>query len=231
MEFLLKINSNLGKQHVFEYQMISIFHEQMDFFSEQCLKFKDNKHTNYLLTLAANYNILLEYSPQLFTKYTKLEGVKEGMNSLNGKVIELLGYNINLQPELNSQTILKLYQDQLHKIISKKNLKENSSVIHKLVNNYLKSSSVEYINECVIGNLVVDIFLPKLKMIIEIEGPTHFVYPTNELSLNTLSRNRILESMGYEIVNIYTTDGIVKGLDDLSNKLEKYINNLKEISN
>ena len=94
------------------------------------------------------------------------------------------------------------------------------SVVHKLVNNYLKTANVEYLNEHIIGNLVVDIFLPKYKIVLEIEGPTHYVYPTNELTLNTISRNTIIKSLGYELLQIDSSDGLMKSLDDLAKKLE-----------
>jgi len=103
--------------------------------------------------------------------------------------------------------------------------KKTSSAMHVLIEDYLQKAGVEYYNESILGVLIVDILIPKYKIVVEIEGPAHWVFPSNEQTLNNISRNAVIKACGYNLVMIGDLENNLSGIEYLAKNLnEKIIN-------
>ena len=87
-----------------------------------------------------------------------------------------------------------------------------------MVNNR-KFNNLKFRRQHSIGNYVVDFYCAERKLIIEVDGDSHY---TNETAPLDEQRSNYLNNLGYQIVR-YTNDEIITNLDgvfeDLTNKL------------
>ncbi|HUT86363.1 MAG TPA: endonuclease domain-containing protein, partial [Elusimicrobiales bacterium] len=70
-----------------------------------------------------------------------------------------------------------------------------------------------------IGNYIVDFYCSKLKLVIEIDGDTHFL---NENKISDAKRGRILQSYGLQIVR-FTNHDVMDNLEGVISVLDKII--------
>lgn len=81
-------------------------------------------------------------------------------------------------------------------------LEGGSSTTHQRVSAILTKFGVNHENEYTVGGLVVDIAIPERKLIIEVDGPTHFFRDSVRVTGNTVMKHRMLRDMGWEVVSI-----------------------------
>jgi very-short-patch-repair endonuclease len=98
-----------------------------------------------------------------------------------------------------------------------------ASPMHKLIEGYLRTVNITFESEAVVVNLLVDILIPKYKLVIEIEGPGHWVFPTNEPTLNTTSRNEMIKGAGYELISLGDSQNGFQSINKFSQQLEKFL--------
>lgn len=77
-----------------------------------------------------------------------------------------------------------------------------SSNIHLEFAKTLKSLGIKFNNEYIINDLVVDIFIPKNNVVVEINGPTHYIYNTKKFNGNTVFKENLLKCMGYKVITV-----------------------------
>jgi hypothetical protein len=91
-------------------------------------------------------------------------------------------------------------RSHLYKLIDiSKPIKSKNIVSSKFHLDCAKYLKVPFKNEVSINGLVCDICLSKDRIILEINGPSHYIYNTKELLGNTQFKNRLLTCMGYKV--------------------------------
>jgi hypothetical protein len=98
-----------------------------------------------------------------------------------------------------------------------------SSCLHNDISNCLQSLNIKFKNEFEINELFCDIFLENSRIIIEVNGPSHYAYKSDQLLGHTIFKNRLLKAMNQKVITIPYWEW-----DDLNNIEEKklYILNL-----
>jgi len=86
-----------------------------------------------------------------------------------------------------------------------KNLPESTqeveSGLHHQIKLYLDALNLKYEEEAATDFTVVDFMLPEKKLILELEGPVHFIKPKlDEMNLVTKFKIKCLEKLGYKVV-------------------------------
>ena len=107
------------------------------------------------------------------------------------------------------------------KLIEKaKELRKNmTSAEKKLWNNYLRTLKIRFLRQRPIDNFIVDFYCAKLKLVIEIDGETHF---TNEAKIYDAQRTLILQ--GYELKVIrFTNEEVFKNFEGVCEYIENLI--------
>eukprot|EP00808_Paulinella_micropora_P029769 g50910.t1 len=83
----------------------------------------------------------------------------------------------------------------------------HSSELHKEVSKVLRKENVPHVNEDTSSGLWVDIGMAEHRVVIEVDGPTHFVAGSVEskrpkYNLTTLYKHRLLRAMGWRVVSV-----------------------------
>eukprot|EP00808_Paulinella_micropora_P000031 g33242.t1 len=83
----------------------------------------------------------------------------------------------------------------------------DSSKLHKEVSKVLRDEGVPHVNEDTSSGLWVDTGMPEHRVIIEVDGPTHFVASSVEskrpkYDFATLFKHRLLRAMGWRVVSV-----------------------------
>jgi very-short-patch-repair endonuclease len=107
-------------------------------------------------------------------------------------------------------------------------LRNERSVSEKLLWYQLRNSKLGYKfrRQQGIGNYIVDFYCPELKLVIEIDGPTHEM--PDELKRDK-DRQVFLESLGLKVKRYYNLEvknGLGGVIDDLERFIRGQINNL-----
>ena len=109
------------------------------------------------------------------------------------------------------------------KLIEKaKELRKNMTPAEKkLWNNYLKTLKTRFLRQKPIDNFIVDFYCAKLKLVIEIDGETHF---TDEAKIYDSQRTLILQ--GYELQVIrFTNQQVFKNFEGVCEYIDNFIIN------
>ncbi len=75
----------------------------------------------------------------------------------------------------------------------------------------------QFNRQFIIGNFIVDFICRKLKLIIEIDGYSHYFKQEKDAE-----RDRILSDMGYTVLR-FTENEVRHNLDDVVSQLEKFV--------
>lgn len=150
-------------------------------------------------------------------------------DNLYGKLSQKLIKYLNIGEEESDKTDEKICSEatkKIKKIYKGKNMTNpnKQSTIQRLVINYLENCGLDYEIEATIYHISVDILVRKYNLVIEIEGPGHWVYPTEEINLNTSSRNNLLKRLGYTVINIGERNNTMAGIEKLSKQLDLLVN-------
>ncbi|MGB6294815.1 MAG: endonuclease domain-containing protein [Rivularia sp. (in: cyanobacteria)] len=106
------------------------------------------------------------------------------------------------------------------KLIEKaKELRKNMTPAEKkLWKNYLRTLKIRFLRQRPIDNFIVDFYCAKLKLVIEVDGESHF---TNEAKIYDEQRTLMLENYGLQVIR-FTNEEVLKNFEGVC----VYINNL-----
>lgn len=101
-----------------------------------------------------------------------------------------------------------------------KELRKNMTPAEKkLWNNYLRRFQFRVLRQRPIDNFIVDFYCAKLKLVIEIDGESHF---TDEGKDYDGERTSILEGYGLRVIR-FTNDQVLKNLEGVCRQIEELI--------
>ncbi|MBV6622991.1 MAG: endonuclease domain-containing protein [Rivularia sp. (in: Bacteria)] len=108
------------------------------------------------------------------------------------------------------------------KLIEKtKELRKNMTIAEKkLWNNYLKKLKIRFLRQRPIDNFIVDFYCANLKLVIEIDGESHF---SDEAKVYDTQRILILESYGLQVIR-FTNEEVLKNFEGVCGYIEDYLN-------
>jgi very-short-patch-repair endonuclease len=102
-----------------------------------------------------------------------------------------------------------------------KELRKNmTSAEKKLWNNYLKTLKIRFLRQRPIDNFIVDFYCANLKLVIEIDGESHF---TDEAKYYDEQRTSVLESYGLQVIR-FTNEEVFKNFEGVCEYIENYLN-------
>lgn len=109
------------------------------------------------------------------------------------------------------------------KLVEKaKELRKNMTLAEKkLWNNYLKTLKIRFLRQRPIDNFIVDFYCAKLRLVIEIDGETHF---TDEAKIYDSQRTLILEGYGLQVIR-FTNQQVFKEFEGVCEYIENFIIN------
>lgn len=108
------------------------------------------------------------------------------------------------------------------KLVEKaKELRKNMTLAEKkLWNNYLKTLKIRFLRQRPIDNFIVDFYCANLKLVIEIDGETHFTYEAKNYDSQ---RTSVLESYGLQVIR-FTNEEVFKNFEGVCECIENYFN-------
>mgnify|MGYP002777116584 FL=1 len=118
------------------------------------------------------------------------------------------GYYLPYNPELK-QTARELRQNQ-------------TPAEKKLWNNYFKTFKYRVVRQRPIDYFIVDFYCAALKLVIEVDGESHF---TNDSIAYDLERTQILEGYGLKVIR-FTNDEVMKTFEGVCARIEELVNNI-----
>ena len=75
-----------------------------------------------------------------------------------------------------------------------------SSRLHRHVSKVLGSMGVAHVNEESISGLWVDIAVPDRRIVVEVNGPSHYCRDSRRVLGNTLFKERLLGQLGWHVL-------------------------------
>ena len=70
----------------------------------------------------------------------------------------------------------------------------------------LRSLGLDFKSEADVSGLIVDVLLPPRKLVIELDGPTHFARNAPHLLGPTAFKHRILRALGFDVLSVTLED-------------------------
>ncbi|CRH00483.1 RAP protein, putative [Plasmodium relictum] len=104
-----------------------------------------------------------------------------------------------------SVTTLNIWKKQLARNQRKEEKNQISSSAHKKISDELRQLNIFHYNEYFIfDSILVDIYIPHSKIVIEIDGPSHFFQKGESIVYkpNTLFKKRLLRALGFIVISI-----------------------------
>ena len=80
--------------------------------------------------------------------------------------------------------------------------KYESSRLHLDCAKHLKLIGIEFNSEIYINGISIDIYIESVKIIIEVNGSSHYGYQSHKILGHTYLKNKLVKAMGYYIINI-----------------------------
>ncbi|MGB3207663.1 MAG: endonuclease domain-containing protein [Crinalium sp.] len=100
-----------------------------------------------------------------------------------------------------------------------KQLRKNLTTAEKkLWNEYLKNLEFKFLKQRPIDNFIVDFYCAALKLVIEIDGDSHF---TTEAKEYDEARTKVLEGYGLKVIR-FTNDDVLNNLEGVCQQIEKF---------
>ena len=101
-----------------------------------------------------------------------------------------------------------------------KEMRKNMTAAEKkLWSEYLRTFPLRVYRQRPIDHYIVDFYCPKLKLVIEVDGETHF---TSEAQEYDQMRSDVLRGYGLEIIR-FTNNDVLNNLPAVCDKIEKYL--------
>jgi len=101
-----------------------------------------------------------------------------------------------------------------------KELRKNMTKAEKrLWYDYLRNFKYRVHRQRPIDNFIVDFYCPELKLVIEVDGETHYL---NNAQIYDLERTQILEGYGLIVIR-FTNEQVLKNLESVCAEIEKMI--------
>ncbi len=121
------------------------------------------------------------------------------------------------------KTIFHLpYNPQLVEI-AKQLRKDMTPAEKKLWHNYLKTFKFRVLRQRPIDNFIVDFYCAELRLVIEVDGDSHF---TMEGKAHDLERTQILEAYGLKVVR-FSNDEVLNNFEGVYMRIEELIHDVK----
>jgi len=156
---------------------------------------KNNNTINSLVIEEIQQGCIIPLNPPLI----------RGVGGIKEKDLITTGYHLPYNPNLIKRA---------------KDLRKNMTPAEKkLWYSYLKNFTYPILRQRPINNYIVDFYCPKLKLVIEIDGETHF---TEEGKVYDNKRTVILESYGLKILR-FTNIDVLENLEGVSQVIEHQI--------
>ena len=114
---------------------------------------------------------------------------------------------------------MKIYYNPKLKQLAR-NLRNRSTLAEVLLWNHLKSKQMleyQFLRQKPIGNFIVDFFCPKLRLVLEIDGESHYGKEAADFEKQTY-----LESLGLAVLRV-DDDQVKQDLDGVLTNIEKWI--------
>lgn len=107
------------------------------------------------------------------------------------------------------------------KLVEKaKEMRKNMTLAEKkLWHNYLRTFRFRVLRQRPINNFIVDFYCRELKLVIEIDGDSHF---TNEGKAHDQERTQVLEGYGLKVMR-FTNDQVLNNLDSVCREVAEMI--------
>lgn len=107
------------------------------------------------------------------------------------------------------------------KLVEKaKEMRKNMTLAEKkLWHNYLRTFKFRVLRQRPINNFIVDFYCRELKLVIEIDGDSHF---TNEGKAHDQERTQVLEGYGLKVMR-FTNDQVLNNLDSVCREVAEMI--------
>ncbi len=100
-----------------------------------------------------------------------------------------------------------------------KQLRKNMTTAEKkLWNEYLKNLEFRFLKQRPIDNFIGDFYCSALKLVIEIDGDSHF---TTEAKEYDEARTKVLEGYGLKVIR-FTNDEVLNNLEGVCQQIEKF---------
>jgi very-short-patch-repair endonuclease len=90
----------------------------------------------------------------------------------------------------------------------------------KLWNNYLKTFKYRVVRQRPINYFIVDFYCAALKLVIEVDGDSHF---TDDGVAYDLKRTQILEGYGLKVIR-FTNDEVLKSFEGVCVRIDELVN-------
>jgi very-short-patch-repair endonuclease len=136
-------------------------------------------------------------------------------------VIELTQIELGKCMEQNNLTTSDVHLPYNQKLVPRaKELRKNMTAAEKkLWHNFLHNFPLRILRQRPIDNFIVDFYCAKLKLVIEVDGDSHF---TNEGMKKDIRRTEILQGYGLRVIR-FTNDEILHNFEAVCEKIESFL--------
>ncbi len=97
-------------------------------------------------------------------------------------------------------------------------MRKNPTLAERKLWGYLRDFPVKMWRQKPINNFIVDFYCPKLKLVIEVDGDSHY---TQEKLVYDQERTRILEGYGLRVIR-FTNNEVLSDFDEVCEKIMSY---------
>jgi very-short-patch-repair endonuclease len=105
------------------------------------------------------------------------------------------------------------YNPQL--VARAKEMRKNPTIAERKLWGYLRNFPVKFWRQRPIDNFIVDFYCPKLKLVIEVDGDSHF---TDSGLVYDQERTRVLEGYGLRIIR-FTNDEVLQHFEGVCEQI------------
>jgi very-short-patch-repair endonuclease len=105
------------------------------------------------------------------------------------------------------------YNPQL--VARAREMRKNPTIAERKLWGYLRNFPVKFWRQKPINNFIVDFYCPKLKLVIEVDGDSHF---TDSGLIYDEERTRILEGYGLRVIR-FTNDEVVHNFEGVCEQI------------
>ena len=105
------------------------------------------------------------------------------------------------------------YNPQL--VARAREMRKNPTVAERKLWGYLRNFPVKFWRQKPINNFIVDFYCPKLKLVIEVDGDSHF---TDSGLVYDEERTRVLEGYGLRVIR-FTNDEVVQNFEGVCEQI------------
>lgn len=100
-----------------------------------------------------------------------------------------------------------------------KEMRKNPTLAERKLWEYLRNFPVKMWRQKPINNFIVDFYCPKLKLVIEVDGDSHF---TDSAIIYDQERTHILENYGLKIIR-FTNEEVLNNFEGVCERIRSFI--------